>query len=331
MRGCTVASKSAKHLVNRPVIGLFPKKYFGKLVWSPSDLIKHKSRRTSVSVSLIFVPLYKKQFTGCGKRAKLTLLQSPSCFGLYGLVMIALVWIIAIFLVVAVPSLLGAFIHYSDDPWRHTLREYQSVVGGLFTLFAAGLALVGVLITVTVQKQNMDRQLAEQRAQFDHELRERRATEDRAEAMRRRQVASAFVGEINVIMLAFRGQDWRQVAQKALDDLKRARETGGAPTVRLMVSRPTADYATFFRTNTREVGQFPQPIPQNLLIFYGIYTQLQDNLMEISRASDEDFKHMEPLSVEHALKNQLEQLDSLQGLGAAIVPELQTVADQPVQ
>jgi len=29
-------SKSAKYLVKRPVIGLFPKKYFGKLVWSPS-------------------------------------------------------------------------------------------------------------------------------------------------------------------------------------------------------------------------------------------------------------------------------------------------------
>jgi hypothetical protein len=29
-------SKSAKYLVKRPVIGLFPKKYFGKLVWLPS-------------------------------------------------------------------------------------------------------------------------------------------------------------------------------------------------------------------------------------------------------------------------------------------------------
>jgi hypothetical protein len=206
----------------------------------------------------------------------------------------------------------------------------QSLVGGLFTLFAAGLALVGVLITVTTQKQNMDQQLAEQRAQFDHELRERRATEDRTEAMRRRQVASAFVGEITVIISAFRGQDWRQVAQKALDDLKRAREAG-TPTVRLMVSRPTADYATFFRANAHEVGQFPQPIPQNLLMFYGVYTQLQDNLMEISRASDEDFKHMEPPSVEHALKDQLQQLDNLQGLGAALISELQKVADQPVQ
>jgi hypothetical protein len=243
--------------------------------------------------------------------------------------MIALVWIIAIVLVVAVPGLLGTFIHYSDDPWRNTLREYQSVIGGLFTLFAAGLALVGVLITVTVQKQNVDRQLAEQRAQFDHELQERRATEYWAEAMRRRQAASALVGEITVIMSAFRGQDWRQVAQKALADLKRARETGGTATLRLTVSRPTADYATFFRANTREIGQFPQPIPQSLLMFYGVYTQLQDNLMEISRASDEDFKHMEVPSVEHALNDQLQQLDSLQGLGAMLIPELQKVADQP--
>jgi len=30
-------SKSAMCLVKRPIIGLFPKRYFGKLVWSPSD------------------------------------------------------------------------------------------------------------------------------------------------------------------------------------------------------------------------------------------------------------------------------------------------------
>jgi hypothetical protein len=242
----------------------------------------------------------------------------------------AFVWTIAISLVIAVPTVLLVFFRYSPKPWRETLQEYQSVIGGVVTLLAAGLALVGVLITVSVQKENTDRQLAQQRGQFERELAGRRATEDRALALRRRQVASALIGEITVITSVFRGQDWRDVAQKALDDLKRARETGGS-TLRLMVSRPSADYATFFRANAAEVGQFPQPIPQDLLMFYGLYTQLQDNLMEISRASDEDFKHMEVPSVEHALKDQLKELDSLQGLGEKLIPALQKVADQSIQ
>jgi uncharacterized membrane protein len=240
-----------------------------------------------------------------------------------------LVWFIAIFLIMAVPSSLFILIYYAPDPWRQTLHEYQSFVGGLFGLFAAGLALVGVLITVTVQKQNMDHQLTQQREQLNKEFREQRAVEDRAQAMQRRQLASGFAGEITVILAVFRGQDWHQVAQKALDDLARAHEPGGMTTVRLMVSRPTADYATFFRANARAIGQLPLPIPENLLMFYGVYTQLQDNLMKISQASDEDFKHMEAPSVEHALKDQLDQLNSLQGLGATLISQLQKIAGQP--
>ena len=132
-----------------------------------------------------------------------------------------------------------------------------------------------------------------------------------------------------MILSAFRGQGWRQVIEKALEDLKRATETG-KPDVRLTVPRPTGDYAAFFRANAVEVGQFPQPIPQNLLMFFGIYTQLQDSLAQISRASDEDFRHMDPPSVEHALSDQLQILDSLRGLGRELIPQLQVIADEPV-
>jgi hypothetical protein len=66
-------------------------------------------------------------------------------------------------------------------------------------------------------------------------------------------------------------------------------------------------------------------------MFYGIYIQLQDNLMQTSRASDEDFKHMDPPSVEQALKLQLQQLESLHGLGAALISQLQKIAAQPTQ
>jgi hypothetical protein len=203
--------------------------------------------------------------------------------------------------------------------------SFQSLV----TLFAAGLALAGVWLTVTAQTQNVANQLKAQREQFSSELAERRATEERAVVLRQRQVASAFIGEITVIMAAFRGPDWRDVPNKALQDLERMQETA-TPTLRLTVSRPTGDYAIFFRANAAEVGQFPQPVPQKLLMFYRVYTQLQDNLAQISRASDEDFTHMEVPSVEHALRDQLQQLDSLEQVGRELIPLLQKIADQTV-
>jgi hypothetical protein len=218
------------------------------------------------------------------------------------------------------PTFLLALAYLFPDSWRRTLREYQTLAGSLVTMFAAGLALTGVWMTVSTQTKNIEMEFAE-----------RRAMEDRTEAMHRSQIASAFVGEITVIVSVFRGEDWSRVAQRALDDLhnfKRASQTGNATTLRLAVSRPAPDYATFFRANAHEVGQFPQPIPQNLLMFYGIYTQLQDNLMQISRASDNDFNHMDAPSVEAALTLQLEQLHSLEGFGAVLIPELQKVADQ---
>jgi hypothetical protein len=242
----------------------------------------------------------------------------------------AVVGVIALFLVVAVPIILLAFFRYSPDRWRETLHQYQNVVGSFVALFAAGLALVGVLITVSVQKENTDRQLVTQREQFDRELREQRATEDRTQAMRQRQVASGFVGEINVILARFRSPIWRQNATKALDDLKLGQLTG-ADKVDLRVSTPTAEYATFFRANSGEIGRFPQPIPQDLLLFYGYYINIEDNLKMLSEASKENFAHTDAAAVELLLKDQLDSLDALEKRGAALITQLQKIAVEPVQ
>jgi hypothetical protein len=237
---------------------------------------------------------------------------------------------IAISLVVTVPSVLLVFFRYSPNPWRETLHEYRSVIGSLVTLFAAGLALVGVLITVSGQKQNTERHLAVQREQFDKELRQRRVTEDRAQAMRLRQVASAFAGEINVILARFRSSTWREVATKALDDLKLGQLTG-AQKADLIVPNPTAEYATFFRANSAEIGRFPQPIPQDLLWFYGYYINIEGDLKTLSEGAKENFAHMNAPSVERLLKDQLDSLDWLEKRGAALIPQLQKIADGSVQ
>ena len=99
-------------------------------------------------------------------------------------------------------------LHFSPHPWRVTLRIYQSVIGSLVTLFTAGIAFVGVWITMSVQSTNIERQLKAQRE-----------TEDRAASAHLRQVASAFVGEIAVIKAVF-GPDWRTTAENALAELQ---------------------------------------------------------------------------------------------------------------
>jgi hypothetical protein len=240
---------------------------------------------------------------------------------------VVLVFVIA-FALSAGPTILLALVYFFPDAWRRALHDNQTIFGSLVTLFAAGVALGGVWMTVASQTTNVENQLNAQRDQFDRELKERRATEDRAQSMQRRQIASAFVGEINVIITAFGGEEWRANASHSLDELKRAR-TDRTQAVRLQVSRPTGDYATFFRANAREIGQFPQPIPEKLMMLYGIYTELQDNLTQVSRASDADFKNMDAPNVERALELQLSLLNRLPALGKQLIPELQAIAAQP--
>ena len=68
---------------------------------------------------------------------------------------------------------------------------------------------------------------------------------------------------------------------------------------------PQPDYAVFFRANAHEIGLLPQPLPQKLLMFYGIYTQLEDNLSQVSHEADLNFPHMNAASVQSALNLQV--------------------------
>jgi hypothetical protein len=237
-------------------------------------------------------------------------------------------WIIVFLVVVALSGLLALF-KYSPDPWLRTLHEYQSVVGSLVTLFAAGIALLGVWLTVSAQTKNTDRQLTEQREQFRDELRARRAAEDRGRTIRRRQIASAFIGEIGVITARFRTPEWRDTAIIALDIAKRVQGTG-VPEA-LTMNAPTVDYAMFFRSNSAEVGEFQQPLPEQLLLFYGYYTVLEENLKFLADAYLENFKHTDVATVRRLLENQVTTLDSLETTGATLIPELQKIVNEPVQ
>ena len=81
-------------------------------------------------------------------------------------IMITLAIAIAI---VAGPAGIGALLYLSSTPWLTTLKDFQSLAGGMFALSTAGLALSGVLITLNSQRRNLDRQLAAQRQLQDEE------------------------------------------------------------------------------------------------------------------------------------------------------------------
>jgi hypothetical protein len=238
------------------------------------------------------------------------------------------VWLIVFLVVVALSGLFMLF-KYSPAPWLRTLHEYQTVVGSLVTLFAAGIALLGVWLTVSAQTENTDRQLTHQGEQFREELGARRAAEDRGRAIRRRQIASAFIGEIDVITARFRTPEWRNTATTALDIAKRVQGTGVPET--LPMNAPTVDYATFFHSNSAEVGEFQQPLPEQLLLFYGSYTALEENLKFLADAYLENFKHTDVATVRRLLENQVTTLDSLETTGATLVRELQKIVNEPVR
>jgi hypothetical protein len=233
--------------------------------------------------------------------------------------MTATVCAFAIFLVIAVPISLLMFFRFSPKPWRETLQDYQSFVGSIITLLAAGLALLGVLITLSAQEVNTGRQFAQQRAM-----------EDRGRAIRRQQIASAFIAEINVIAARFQNPGFRDTVTRALERLKNA-QLKDASSVTFAVNAPTADYAVFFRTNSAEVGILPDPLPHNLLLFYGIYLTLEDNIKFLADAYVDNFKHLDSATLTRLLEGQVTALDSLQGTSAVIIPQLQKIVDERIQ
>ena len=219
-------------------------------------------------------------------------------------------------------GVIGAAFLLKSGPevWRAVAKDYQTIFASFGAIFAALLALAGAFGTIYVQGRNVERQITEQQK-----------SAERVRALRRQQLASGFIAEIELIVSAFRDDVWLEVIDEALTVLQPQFNSSiipGRTHITIAVSRPPDDYAVFYRANVSEVGQFPNPVPEHLITFYGMFLQLRDNLARVANASDENFAHMQIGSVVTALRDQRRLIEGLTRLGPQVAKELKPMRDQ---
>jgi hypothetical protein len=232
--------------------------------------------------------------------------------------------------VLALPTVIFIVIRNCRGSWQWILKEHQTFAGSLVTLFAAGLAVAGVLLTAANQTSNIDKQLRAQKDQIDRQNAqvERRAAYD--EALHNKQVASAFLGEVTIIKDGLAGAEWRKKIDDLLAKMDAVPKTSGATLLQVVVSQPPPDFAVYFRSNTQEIGRLPLPLPQKILMFYAVYSVLEDTIAKVNSASRENFAHMDPPNVRLALTTEIKQLDALQEYGTELQSLLQKILEAPL-
>jgi hypothetical protein len=170
----------------------------------------------------------------------------------------------------AAPISLALLLHFYPATWPEELQHYQALAGALVALFAASLGIAGVLLTIRNQRSNVLRQIEAQRQE---RIRER--------DLARRQVASAFIGEIETLIQEIQDPFIRPALITALDSVK-----SGPGLVRVATVRIAGRFTPIFDSNPGNVGLFPTPIPENLARLYSRFEAIRVNLDHYSDAAE---------------------------------------------
>lgn len=217
--------------------------------------------------------------------------------------------------------------HSFPVTWPEELPRYQVLAGALVALFAASLGMVGVSLTIRTQRLNVSRQLESQRKE-----------QERARRLTHKQVAAALIGEIAVLVEELQHELVRPVITNALRDIENGSGLVSVSTVRIGGKLPR-----YFENNPGNVGLFPNPIPEDLTRFYSRFEAL---VLELNRYSDvaEDFAHalaspqtavariplMTSDQVVYLLRGVLAKIDFCIERGRALIRELETIRDSPI-
>jgi hypothetical protein len=182
----------------------------------------------------------------------------------------------ALFLVVAsicgllaAPALFLYLYHYFPDTWWTEVAKIQALAGASVAVFAASLGTIGVLLTIWNQRRNLEKQLSAQRRE-----------QDRLRIFQQQHVASAFIGEITVILEEVAHDLVGPVLKKALHDIQMSAGPVQVTTVRLM-SKPL-----YYNNNPGNVGLFPNLLPQDLTRFYSRLDAFSTYLDRYSTAAE---------------------------------------------
>jgi hypothetical protein len=219
-------------------------------------------------------------------------------------------YVLAVIFALAVPGALGViFWHQFSATWLTELPKYQALVAGFTALFTAGLASIGVALTIDNQKQIANRQL---------EARQRE--EELARGRKRQQIASAFIGEIEVALDELRHERLKPVLEKALEDL-----SSEPPHLTGLVT--IGHFGRYYSSAPDNVGLFADAVSEGLTRFYATLEAVRANLDWFFSSVAEKQHSMNPPAMIYLIKDVIHNIDSCLKTGPILVDKLKTVRD----
>jgi hypothetical protein len=214
--------------------------------------------------------------------------------------------------VLALPTAAILFIEWKPDTWLNDLAQYQSLAGGLATLFAAGLATIGVWINVLAQRQNVTEQIEAQQGAITQQIQSNadRAREDwleqRKEAaylrhLEMQHLAAAFVGEISIILAHLKNvRDSAEIIKVSGPKAEEEKLT--------LIAVFRGAHLILYEKNADKIGVFPGDVITELTRLYSVFAAIG----ELFKSS-----HSEGWSADKAVHTFLEEIE---GLSAEIEP-----------
>jgi hypothetical protein len=144
-------------------------------------------------------------------------------------------------------------------------------------------------------------------------------------------VASAFIGEIAILIEGIQRRPVRPTIEKTLTDIKNSAEQIPATTVRM-----GGKLFRYYDNNPGRVGLFRKPLPETLTKFYTTFEAVQLNLDRYSTEAEAISKgqprslSMSPPLVIDLLETLLSDMNFCIERGTALVKELEAIRDATV-
>ena len=196
------------------------------------------------------------------------------------------------------------------------LPKYQTILGS--PILAASLALIGAALTSWNRQMISARQLGAQRRE-----------QDRALSLERQQIASAFIGEIDIILNEFH-EFLRPAIEKALGVMKAGGEQVEADVVRI-----DKHLGRLFENSPTRVRLLPKPLSGELMRFYYLVEETRMDIdwyyRDIEIYSNQRVKLMTLMQLARLLKQILAKLNSCDNLGRTLLGELKKIRATDLQ
>jgi hypothetical protein len=214
--------------------------------------------------------------------------------------------------IVGLPPALGLVTFWYRFPgWPDDLPKYETFLGAL--MFAASLALIGAVLTSWNQRIISNRQVAAERRRQELALRPKK-----------RQIASEFIGEIDVI--ALHHESLRSAIENALRTLET--RTGKVAIEGLDIREHVGRH---FDHSPAEFRLLPRTISKELTLFYATVREMESDLEWYSRAIEayvnQRIRLMNPGQMIRLLKKILGKIDSSSRLRRTFLEGLKEVRD----